>query len=127
MLTMPFLCFASLRHQIYFITILYSYAAHLRSHSYHSLPLSSSSPNPAKQTSVDQYASTAPYEPTHPPFQARLPGLNDEAPTTDTETVHHQHSQQGQGSGRREVAGAEEAEEFKWDSDEEEQRKPAAK
>lgn len=90
--------------QIYFVTILYSYAAHLRSHSYHSLPLSSSSPNPAKQSSVDQYASTAPYEPTHPPYQATLPGLNDEAPTRESQ----------------EVQGGEE--EFKWDSDEEQHK-----
>lgn len=59
-------------HQIYFILVLYSYAAHLRSNTYHALPLSSSSSDPNRLSRKDQYASTAPAVPTHPPYEGSL-------------------------------------------------------
>ncbi|KAJ9112806.1 hypothetical protein QFC20_002134 [Naganishia adeliensis] len=58
--------------KIYFILVLYSYAAHLRSNTYHALPLSSSSTDPNRLSAKDQYASTAPAVPTHPPYEGSL-------------------------------------------------------
>lgn len=90
--------------QLYFILVLYSYAAHLRSNTYHALPLSSSSSNPNRQSAKDQYASTAPAVPTHPAYEGSL----DPRETGKRLAVLKETEE--------EVAHAEA--EFHWDSDE---------
>lgn len=105
--------------QVYFIAVLFSYAAHLRSKTYHTLPLSSSSPNPNQQSIVDQYASTAPYEPTHPLYQAHIHGLNDEAPIASTSNDAREREEQQHGTNVDGVTPGGGNEEFKWESDEE--------
>jgi hypothetical protein len=90
--------------QIYFILVLYSYAAHLRSNTYHALPLSSSSSDPNRQSAKDQYASTAPAVPTHPAYEGSL-----DPRETGTRLAVLKEQEE-------EVAHAEA--EFHWDSDE---------
>ena len=116
----------SIPGQIYFIFVLYSYAAHLRTNTYHSLPLSSSSPNPNRRTSVDEWASTAPVHPTHPAYRGSL----DDGLTID-QALHPEHRQNQSGNSSKhnrpsatQLAAQEQGEEvFNWDSDEEEPSK----
>lgn len=85
--------------------VLYSYASHLRSNTYHTLPLSSSSSNPNRQSAKDQYASTAPAVPTHPAYEGSL-----DARETAKRLAALKETEE-------EVAHAEA--DFHWDSDEE--------
>lgn len=90
--------------QIYFILVLYSYASHLKSDTYHTLPLSSSTSDPDRLSTKDQFASTAPAVPTHPAYEGSL----DPRDTSKRLAVLKENE---------EVAHAES--EFHWDSDEE--------
>jgi len=78
--------------KIYFIVVLYSFAAHLRSKTYHSLPLSSSDPDPRVGSQIEQYASTAP-------------------------TPSHGQIGRSKMQEARKVEQAEGEDEFQWDSD----------
>ncbi|KAJ9098459.1 hypothetical protein QFC19_006326 [Naganishia cerealis] len=91
--------------KFYFILVLYSYASHLKSNTYHTLPLSSSTSDPDRLSTKDQYASTAPAVPSHPAYEGSL----DSRETAKRLAMLKE--------SENEVAHAEA--EFHWDSDEE--------
>ena len=103
--------------------VVYSYAAHLRTNTYHSLPLSSSSSKPGSLSTTDQWASTAPAVPINPSYRGSL----DDGLSID-EALNSTGSSAGSGrpdKGKRRTSAvqmnAQQSEEvFKWDSDEEE-------
>lgn len=108
--------------KIYFIVVIYSYAAHLRTNTYHSLPLSSSSSKPTARSTTDQWASTAPAVPTKPGYRGSLDdGLSiDEALNTTGSSAGSGRPDKGKRRASAMQVNAQTEDVFKWDSDEEE-------
>jgi hypothetical protein len=93
-----------IRNQIYFIIVLYSYAAHLRKNTYHALPLSSSATNHGPHTPLERI-----------PSATAADGESIEVVTDLSHSVR-------KGKNRaQELSDGDVEEEFRWDSDEEAQ------